>query len=278
MKILISGSSSGIGNYLVRRLGSAGHNIWGLARSSQREFQLECQAQNLSFRYSESDVSSWQKVSAARQEVGGVWSALDALICGAGIQGPIGRAMSLDPLAWSTTARVNLDGTFFTIRAFFDLLRQHDGSRAKVLCFAGGGATSPRVNFSAYAAAKAGVVRLVENLAQEWNGQTIDINALAPGAIHTRMTEEVLAMGPQVVGEKEYAQASQQKAGTDEALEKVGGLVDFLLSPDSDGISGKLLSAPWDPWHRLPQHLDELEKSDIYCLRRIMPEDRGKKW
>ena len=56
------------------------------------------------------------------------------------------------------------------------------------------------------------------------------------------------------------------------------GLAVFLASADSDGISGKLLSAQWDPWNELQQHRDELAQSDIYCLRRIVPEDRGKKW
>ena len=46
----------------------------------------------------------------------------------------------------------------------------------------------------------------------------------------------------------------------------------------SDGITGKLISAVWDPWENLPEYLDDLKKSDIYTLRRIVPEDRGKNW
>ena len=277
MNILITGSSSGIGRFLAGRCGASGHAVWGLARSSQAEFQRGYSARNVRFRFSQGDVANWEDVSRCRQEVGKVWTNLDALVCCAGTQPPIGPAMGLDPQAWSANLRINLDGTFFAIRAFYDLLMQA-GRRAKVLCFSGGGATSARVNFSAYAAAKAGVVRLVENLAQEWSGQSIDINAIAPGAIHTKMTEEVLVVGAQVAGAEEYAKAADVKTKSSAALEKVGGLVDFLLSPDSDGISGKLISAPWDPWPTLAQHRDELAGSDIYCLRRIVPADRGKNW
>ena len=52
----------------------------------------------------------------------------------------------------------------------------------------------------------------------------------------------------------------------------------YLASAESNSITGKLISAQWDPWAKLQAHRDELAKSDIYCLRRIVPEDRGQKW
>jgi NAD(P)-dependent dehydrogenase (short-subunit alcohol dehydrogenase family) len=277
MKIVITGTRTGIGHHLARHLLGTGHEVWGLSRQPQDEFQRDCQARQVSFRSSQCDVAEWGQVAALRESLGEVWFHLDGLICCAGLQAPIGPAMSLDPLAWSRNIRLNLDGTFHCIRALHDLLSRAP-HRAKIICFSGGGATSPRLNFSAYACAKAAVVRLVENLAGEWSGQPVDINAIAPGAINTQMTDEVLALGPTVVGEREYAQAQKQKASGGGSLEKVAGLVDFLLSADSDGISGRLISAPWDPWATLGRHREALAKSDIYCLRRIVPEDRGQKW
>lgn len=277
MNIVITGTSSGIGHFLARHLGGAGHQVWGLARSSQAELQQECAKQNIHFRASACDVSSWEQVARARAELGQAWPAVDALVCCAGVQPPVGPAMDVDPLAWSANIRINLDGTYFAIRAFYDLLHRA-GRRAKVVCFSGGGATSPRPHFSAYAAAKAGVVRLVETLAQEWKGEAVDINAVAPGAIYTRMTEQVIQLGPGSAGDKEFAQALSQKSQGSAPLERVGGLLEFLLSPASDGISGKLISAPWDPWADLPQHQQALQETDIYTLRRIRPEDRGMKW
>ena len=52
----------------------------------------------------------------------------------------------------------------------------------------------------------------------------------------------------------------------------------YLASAESDGITGKLISAQWDPWPKLHEYREDLAKSDIYCLRRIVPKDRGKKW
>ncbi|HUR46659.1 MAG TPA: SDR family oxidoreductase [Candidatus Saccharimonadales bacterium] len=277
MRILITGTSSGIGQFLAEHLGQAGHSIWGLARSPQTDFEAACRANGINFSSSLCDVSDWGQVQRVRDQVQKSWDSVDALICCSGVQAPIGPAMQADPALWSQNIRVNLDGTFYPIRAFHDLLAR-PGKRSKVVCFSGGGATSPRPNFSAYAAAKCAVVRLVETLSQEWQGSACDINAIAPGAIFTKMTEETLAVGAAVAGHKEFALAAEQKEKGDAPLQKVGGLVDFLLSSDSDGISGRLISAPWDPWPNLKQHKAALESNDIFTLRRIRPEDRGLKW
>lgn len=183
--------------------------------------------------------------------------------------------MTIDPAQWNATLETNLNGTFYVIRAFHDLLVR-SGTRAKVICLSGGGSTSPRPNFSAYAASKTAVVRLVENLAAEWQGNSVDINAVAPGAVDTQMTDQVIALGPALAGEKEYRAALDQKARPQPL--NYPALVTFLLSPQSDGITGRLLSAVWDPWRHLPGHRDELRSTDIFTLRRITPEDRGRKF
>jgi len=185
--------------------------------------------------------------------------------------------MAIAPLAWRRNLAVNLDGTFFAIRAFYPLLKK-SSARPKIICFSGGGATSPRPNFAAYGVAKTGVVRLVEILAAEWAGQPPDINAIAPGAIFTPMTEEILARGEKLAGQNEFGAAAKMSRDNAAKLEKLLGLVETLLSPQSDGISGKLISAPWDPWQNLAARREDLMKSDIYTLRRIVPEDRGKNW
>jgi 3-oxoacyl-[acyl-carrier protein] reductase len=273
MKIVITGSSSGIGRSLSASLLSQGHSVWGLARSDQGDFA----AAQPNFRASRCDVAEWSQVALSAAQVSRAWGSIDALIACAGLQGEIGPIATVDPLAWSSTVRANLDGTFYSIRAFFSLLRRGPGSdagRAKIICLSGGGSTKARANFSAYGAAKTAIVRLVENLAEETKDQPLDVNAIAPGAINTRLTEEVLHLGPSVVGKAEYQAALKQKASGGGSIEKVQGLVNFLLSPASDGISGRLLSAPWDPWATLASHREALSKSDIYTLRRILPEER----
>ena len=271
MKIVLTGSSTGIGRALATQLLTRGHNVWGLARSDQTDFA----ALHLgAFYNTRCDVADWNQVQLAAQTVTASWSHVDGLICCAGIQGEVGPAVSANPTRWSSTVRANLDGTFFPFRAFHGLLSQAP-RRAKVIAFSGGGATKPRANFSAYGVAKTGVVRLIETLAEELRDQPIDLNSIAPGAINTRLTDEVLALGPKVAGAAEYAAAQKQKASGGASLDKALGLVEWLLSPASDGISGRLLAAPWDPWSTLNSHKAALANSDIYTLRRIVPEERS---
>ncbi|MBF0288343.1 MAG: SDR family oxidoreductase [SAR324 cluster bacterium] len=275
MQIVISGASLGIGEYLTKSLVGEGHQVWGLARSAAPLKALKKELGGPFF-YSPCNVSSYEQLSKARAAIAEEWQTIDAIICCAGIQGAMGDAMKNDPAEWSHTVRVNLDGTYYTIHALYGLLGT-TSSRKKVVCFSGGGATSPRTNFSAYAVSKTGVVRLVENLAVEWKGQNIDINAIAPGAINTRMTEQVIARGPEIIGE-EYHKAVQQKESGGGSLEKVLQTVRYFLSSESDGISGKLISAVWDSWHEFESRQQDIQNSDIYTLRRIVPKDRGFDW
>jgi 3-oxoacyl-[acyl-carrier protein] reductase len=92
------------------------------------------------------------------------------------------------------------------------------------------------------------------------------------------MAQVVLRAGPEQAGAQEYAQAIKVASETRATFDCAAKLCVFLASPASDGITGRLISAVWDPWESLPEHAAELNDSDIYTLRRIVPDDRGKRW
>jgi 3-oxoacyl-[acyl-carrier protein] reductase len=131
---------------------------------------------------------------------------------------------------------------------------------------------------SAYAVSKAAIVRYAETLAEEVRGTGIDVNSIAPGALNTRMLEEILAAGPDKVGKDFYERSMRQKETGGAGLVKGADLALFLASPESDGITAKLISAVWDSWREWPNHLDQLSKSDAYTLRRISGRDRAMEW
>jgi len=268
MNILLTGSSTGIGRSLATHLLAQGHSVWGLARSDQSDL---ARAHPGRFRHARCDVARWEEVLAACAQIRHEWQHLDAIVTCAGLQGEVGRTVTTDPTRWAATVHANLDGTYHAIRAGHPLL-QRAMRRAKVVCFSGGGATKPRPNFSAYGVAKTAIVRLVETIAEEEHGQPLDINAVAPGAINTRLTDEVIALGPTVAGEAEYQTAVKQKQSGGASLERVIALVDWMLSSASDGVTGRLISAPWDPWN--DEQFRRLATGDVYTLRRIVPEDR----
>ncbi len=102
------------------------------------------------------------------------------------------------------------------------------------------------------------------------------VTPAAPGVLKTRMWQEVLEAGPGKVGAEFFAKKVKwaETGATPPAL--AANLCAYLASSESDGVTGRLISAQWDPWKTLHAHKDEF--GDIYTLRRIVPEDRGKKW
>ena len=222
------------------------------------------------------DVSSEKEVQDLVAFALAQLGSLEILVNNAGVYGPMGPTESVPLAEWQRTIEINLYGVLIPSRAVIPHFK-HAG-RGKIIILSGGGATQPLANISAYAASKAGVVRLMETLAEELRVFHVDVNGIAPGAMATRLMDEVLAAGPEKVGQAYYEKNKSWKTEGATPLHLGASLAVYLASSVSDGITGKLISAPWDPWARLHEHREELGASDIYCLRRIVPEDRGKKF
>ncbi len=218
------------------------------------------------------DPASGEAFAAAAQELFG---GCDALVNNAGVYGPKGGIADIDWADWEEALRINLFGVIHLCRAFLPQLRRAP-ARAKIINLSGGGATQPMPFLSAYAASKAAVVRFTETLALEEPG--LDVNAVAPGALNTRLLDELLEAGPDKVGRAFYEKSLKQKAQGGTPLSVGADMIAWMASAQSDGISGRLLSSVWDNWKGLPQRLDELKAGDIYTLRRIVPSERGKDW
>jgi 3-oxoacyl-[acyl-carrier protein] reductase len=171
---------------------------------------------------------------------------------------------------------INLMGTVYPCRALIPHLKSRQSG--KIINLSGGGATNPLPGISAYAASKAAVVRMTETMALELQSHGIDVNAVAPGALATRLTDQLLDAGPEKVGAAFHERMTKLKEEGGTPLTLGANLCAWLASTESDGITGKLLSAQWDPWASLQSHRDDLDGTDIYTLRRIVPKDRGKAW
>jgi NAD(P)-dependent dehydrogenase (short-subunit alcohol dehydrogenase family) len=201
---------------------------------------------------------------------------LDVLVNNAGVYGPMGPVEDVDWSEWTRAIEINLMGTVLPCRAALTYMKK--AGQGKIINLSGGGATAPLPRFSAYAASKAAVIRFTETLAEEVRADGIDVNAVAPGALNTRLLEEVLAAGADKVGADFYDKSLKQREEGGAPLEKGAALCVYLASADSDGVTGKLISALWDPWETMAARAAALAKSDIYTLRRIVPKDRGEAW
>jgi 3-oxoacyl-[acyl-carrier protein] reductase len=194
------------------------------------------------------------------------------LVNNAGVYGPKGEIERVDWEEWVRAIEINLFGTALMSREVIPLMRER--GYGKIINLSGGGATGPLPRISAYAASKAAVVRLTETIAEETRDAGIDVNAIAPGALNTRLLDEVITAGPELVGERFYRRSLEQRESGGVPPEKGAALAAFLASAESDGITGRLLSAVWDDWADLPGKREALAASDVYTLRRIVPADR----
>ena len=279
LNALITGGSQGLGRVITEHFLAEGANIVLCARG---EKELSATRAGLAGKFpalkilaKTCDVSNEAQVNDlvafALRELG----SLQALVLNAGIYGPMGPTESVDLAEWRRAMDINLYGVLLPCRAVIPHFKK--AGRGKIIALSGGGATNPLPNISAYAASKAAVVRLMETLAEELKNFHVDVNAIAPGALATRLVDEVLAAGPEKVGAAFYEKNRQWKEKGATPLELGARLAVYLASRESDGISGKLISAQWDPWEKLHEFKADLN-SDIYALRRIVPKDRGKTW
>jgi len=278
---LITGASQGLGLAMARAYVQAGASVMlcardGVALAGAVKELSDLAGEGQIVRGRSADVSRDDDVRLLVAEAIETFGQVHVLVNNAGIYGPKGGIDEIDWLEWVRTVEINLLGSVLVCRHLIPHFKAH--RYGKIVQLSGGGATAPLPFISAYAASKAAIVRFAETLAEEVREFGIDVNSIAPGALNTRMLDEVLHAGPAKVGENFYKKAVQQKAQGGAPLEKGSELAVFLGSAASDKITGRLISAVWDPWETLPQHLDELNHSDVYTLRRIVPQDRGFSW
>ncbi|HTA12353.1 MAG TPA: SDR family oxidoreductase [Solirubrobacteraceae bacterium] len=278
---LITGASRGLGLEIARAYldaDAAGICICGRDRDALEDALTELRARAKDGQIvigDVADVSEPEDVERLVELALGELGEIVVLVSNAGIYGPKGGIAQTDWAQWRRAVEINLFGSVLPVRR---LLEHFTARRSgKIVQLSGGGATSPMPALSAYAASKAAVVRFTETLAEELREHHVDVNALAPGALNTRMLDELLGAGPQLLGQAVYERALAQQQSGGSPPEQAASLAVFLGSAASDGITGKLLSAVWDPWAELPEHLDEL-RSDVYTLRRIVPADRRMEW
>ncbi len=267
---LVTGAGRGIGRAIALAFARQGADLALVART---ESELEETAGMIRAAGGRAlaiaaDVSQPADVANAVRHAVDALGPVNALVNNAGIQPPIGPLVDNDPDEWMRTVAVNLFGPMLCIKAVLPgMIERRQG---KIVNLSGGGATGPRPNFSAYAVSKAAVVRLTETVAEEVRPYNIQVNAMAPGAINTRMLDEVLAAGELAGAELAQARRRAQEGGS--SAELAAELAVFLASPASNGLTGKLVAAPYDDWQAWDAaRIQEIQASSWYTLRRLDP-------
>ena len=274
---LITGASQGLGYQIAKRFANEGANLIICSRSKN---EIKDVVSELSQNFGndqriygfDCDVSVQVEVDRLFELIENKFDNLDVLVNNAGIYGPLGPIEDNEWSKWVKAIEVNLIGSAYVMRKSIEVMKKQNSG--KIIQLSGGGATQPHPNASSYAASKAAVVRLAETLALEVAVFGIEINSIAPGAMNTRLFEQVIEAGADLVGKEFYEKTLKQKESGGSGFDNATNLAVFLACGDSDGISGKLISAIWDDWEHFPKSIEALNSSDIYTIRRITEQER----
>src|SRR6266404_2533447 len=269
---LIVGAGRGLGQAIALRFAAEGARLILAARTAPEieEVAEMVRAASGTAHTLATDVTAPREVSHLVQKSIEVFGQIDILVNAAGIYGPIGRVWEIDAEEWANTFSVNLFGPFLLCQAV--LPHMIHAGRGKIINFSGGGATSPLCRFTAYGVSKAAVVRLTETLAEEVKEFNIQVNAIAPGAVDTKLQDSVLAAGEKAGDLLQRISRLRETGEGGTPREVPANLSVFLASDDSGNLTGRLISAPNDKWESwTDERITQVMSQPWFTLRRMDP-------
>lgn len=267
--ILITGGGRGIGLSIAETLKKSGAHVVIVARSSSDLESAQKKLSSIATGSSEAvacDITQKEDIQKACKIAAQKFGTIYGLVCAAGSHGEVGLFRNANFEAWETGIQVNVIGTALSVHTALQYMPS--GKSARIVLFSGGGQNAFS-HFSSYVTGKGGIWRFTETIGEELAPEKIYVNAIAPGAVYTQFLENLIQLGPDKVGAKYYQTLLDQKAGKSTPPEKAAELSLYLMSPASEGLYGKTLSAVWDPYWDFKE-LETMSKSDLFTFKRVI--------
>ncbi|MCI8834341.1 MAG: 3-oxoacyl-[acyl-carrier-protein] reductase [Ruminococcus sp.] len=231
---VVTGASRGIGRAIACKLAAEGASVvlnYKGSRERAEEVKARIEAEGGTAYLLPCDVVDFAACEAFMKEAIGLLGRLDILVNNAGITRD-GLLMRMSEEDYDAVLDTNLKGTFHCIRfAARQMIKQRSGRILNISSVSGVLGNAGQAN---YAASKAGVIGLTKSAAREFAGRGITVNAIAPGFIHTEMTEAL----PEKVRENAVAQIPLGRFGE---AEEVAEAAAFLVSDRAGYMTGQVL-------------------------------------
>jgi len=230
---IVTGGAQGIGKEIATKLAEAGSHIiiCDINEEKLKPTKDEIERLGVEVLALKVDVSNYNQVKDLVIKTLDKFKKIDILINNAGITRD-GLLLRMDEDAWDSVLRVNLKGAFnFTKAVVRSMLKQKEGVIINISSIIGLMGNAGQAN---YAASKAGLIGLTKSTAKELGPRGIRVNAVAPGYIKTKMTDELA----DDVKERMLSLIPLNRFGE---AEDVANLVLFLCSPASSYITGQVI-------------------------------------
>lgn len=273
---IITGGGRGIGKAIAKRFAQEEYHLMLVARTKT---ELETTAAEIVAEFhtpiltSTIDISDEQEVIQMVKNTVNELGKIDVLVNNAGIIGPMGKISEISSDEFVRTFKTNAGGMFNCTKAVVPYMKKQ--MAGCIINLSGGGGLQPLPYFDAYAASKAAIVRLTENFAMELEEYNILVTAIAPGAVNTKMFDEQLKENKESIGDNNWRDLQGRLKSGGDSINMAPELAFFIANSNSKTFNGRVISAIWDDWENIPGQTDKILDTDIYKMRRIVPEDRN---
>ena len=239
---IVTGGNKGLGRSLCLAMAEEGARVSVTGRATSRNEEV---VEEISSRGGEAmavtlDVTELSSIEQMVDKVVSRWGQIDILVNNAAVTSPMQWIVDFDPDEWDRVIAVNLRGPFLCSRAVLPhMIERRTGKIVNVAA----GVMEERVELgiAAYCASKAGLVNFTRQLAGEVKRHGIFVNAIDPGGLDTGMTDEIK------VNQKSATQWDRAQQVEEELRlrppEAIAPMVMFLVSEDSDMMTGRFLQA-----------------------------------
>jgi short-subunit dehydrogenase len=273
---IITGGSRGIGTAIAKRFAQEGCNLLLVARTKS---ELEKTAASIKGQFSvnvssyQADIGNENEVVLMVQQTITEFNKIDILVNNAAIIGPMGEISQIEGKDFFDAIKNNIGGTVFCTKAVIPYMKSQ--KQGCIINLSGGGGLYPLPYYDAYSASKAAIVRLTENFALELEEFHINVTAISPGAVNTKMFDQQLKVDKNSIGKKNWQALQDRLASGGDSIDKVSELALFIACQNRKELNGRVISAIWDNWENISNQKEKIIDTDTFQMRRIVPKDRG---
>ena len=231
---IVTGGSSGLGKATILKFASLGATVinWDINAERGEQLKIELTSQNINAGFYQVNTSDPESVEMAVAQIIKQYGQIDILVNNAGITRDA-TLIKMTSEQWQQVIDVNLTGVFNCTHSVAPhMVEKGYGRIISIASVVGLYGNFGQTN---YAAAKAGVIAMTQTWAKELGRKGVNVNAVAPGFIHT----EILDAMPEEVLDKMKSKVPLQRLGKPEDIANINA---FLASDEANYIHGATIS------------------------------------